>query len=252
MPPHSSHILQPLDVGCFGPLKQAYGRQIETMMKTRITHITKVDFFPAFQAAFQSAISEKNIRGGFRGTGLVPYDPESVLSRLDVKLRTPSPARADSELPNLWVPKTPNNPIEATSQTDFIKTRISHHQGSSPTSILAAMDQFAKGARGIMHQMALLRAEVNELREANATLSRRRRAKKTRLRLSGSITVAEGQELQDQREITDQIQQETQQSGGRKRRTETRERRCGRCRRPGHNARTCQANVDMSREEDSD
>ena len=26
MPAHSSHLLQPLDVGCFGPLKQAYGR----------------------------------------------------------------------------------------------------------------------------------------------------------------------------------------------------------------------------------
>jgi hypothetical protein len=29
MPAHASHLLQPLDVGCFGPLKQAYGRQIE-------------------------------------------------------------------------------------------------------------------------------------------------------------------------------------------------------------------------------
>jgi FtsZ-binding cell division protein ZapB len=252
MPPHSSYILQPLDVGCFGLLKQAYGRQIEDMMKTRITHITKVDFFPAFQAAFQSAMSEKNIQGGFRGTGLVPYDPESVLSRLDVKLRTPSPAEGDSELPNLWVPKTPNNPIEATSQTNFIKDRISCHQGSSPTSILAAMDQFAKGARGIMHQMALLKAEVNELREANATLSRRRRAKKTRLRHSGSMTVAEGQELQDQREIAEQIQQETLQSCGRKRRTETRERRCRRCRQPGHNARTCKADIYMSDKDISD
>jgi hypothetical protein len=27
MPPHSSHLLQPLDVGCFGPLKKAYGRE---------------------------------------------------------------------------------------------------------------------------------------------------------------------------------------------------------------------------------
>jgi hypothetical protein len=33
MPAHSSHILQPLDVGCFGPLKQAYGRQIEKKMR---------------------------------------------------------------------------------------------------------------------------------------------------------------------------------------------------------------------------
>ena len=52
MPPHSSHILQPLDVGCFGPLKKSYGRQIEHLMRAHITHITKEDFFPAFQAAF--------------------------------------------------------------------------------------------------------------------------------------------------------------------------------------------------------
>ena len=29
MPPHSSHILQPLDVGCFSVLKRSYGHQIE-------------------------------------------------------------------------------------------------------------------------------------------------------------------------------------------------------------------------------
>lgn len=28
MPPHSSHLLQPLDVGCFSPLKRAYGNEI--------------------------------------------------------------------------------------------------------------------------------------------------------------------------------------------------------------------------------
>ena len=87
MPPHSSHILQPLNVGCFGALKKAYGRKIEGLMKSHITHITKADFLPAFFAAFQSAMTENNIRGAFRGAGLVPFSPESVLSRLDVRLR---------------------------------------------------------------------------------------------------------------------------------------------------------------------
>jgi hypothetical protein len=252
MPAHSSHILQPLDVGCFGPLKQAYGRQIEDLVRSQVTHITKLDFLPAFQAAFQNSITEKNIKGGFRGTGIIPYDPESVLSRLDLKLRTPSPVDGGLELPDLWVPKTPNNPIEATSQTDFIKSRISRHQGSSPTSILAAMDQFAKGARGIMHQMALLKAEVNTLREANSTLSKRRRTRKTHLRKGGSMTLAEGQELQDQKDIEQQVKQETQQSGGRRRRTETKGRRCGTCGNTGHNARTCEMDVKTSNEEDYD
>jgi hypothetical protein len=30
MPAHSSHLLQPLDVGCFGPLKKAYGGSVES------------------------------------------------------------------------------------------------------------------------------------------------------------------------------------------------------------------------------
>ena len=34
---------QRLGVGCFGPLKQAYGRQVKELMHMRITHIGKPD-----------------------------------------------------------------------------------------------------------------------------------------------------------------------------------------------------------------
>jgi hypothetical protein len=91
MPSHASHILQPLDVGCFGPLKKAYGYQIEVLIRNSINHITKLEFLPAFKAAHEAALTKKNIRGAFRGSGLVPYDPEAVISKLDVKLRTPTP-----------------------------------------------------------------------------------------------------------------------------------------------------------------
>jgi hypothetical protein len=251
MPSHSSHILQPLDVGCFGPLKKAYGKEIEGLMRTRITHITKADFLPAFCAAFKAAMTEKNIHGAFRGAGLIPFDPKMVLSRLDIRLRTPSPVEAAIELPQQWVPKTPNNPTEATSQTDYIKRRISGHQGSSPTSILAAMDQFAKGTCGLMHKMALLKAEVNQLQEANALLSKRRRARRTRLRQGGSMTIAEGQALQDQNDVDEQIKQEDRQTRGRKPRDERKGRRCGVCGKTGHNARTCRIDLEASNEEHS-
>ena len=33
MPPHSSHLLQPLDVGCFSPLKRAYSREVESLIR---------------------------------------------------------------------------------------------------------------------------------------------------------------------------------------------------------------------------
>ena len=61
MPPHSSHLLQPLDVGCFGPLKQAYGRQVEDLMRAHINHVSKLEFLCGFRAAFFASITKRNI-----------------------------------------------------------------------------------------------------------------------------------------------------------------------------------------------
>jgi hypothetical protein len=71
MPAHASHLLQPLDVGCFGPLKQAYGRQIEHLIRCSITHISKTEFFSAFYAAFQATFTESNIREVLKEPGLL-------------------------------------------------------------------------------------------------------------------------------------------------------------------------------------
>ncbi|RDW91678.1 hypothetical protein BP5796_02843 [Coleophoma crateriformis] len=142
--------------------------------------------------------------GGFAGAGLVPYDPERVLSKLDVRLRTPTPPLAVAVgVGDTWVTRTPQNPIEADSQTGLIKTQISNHQNSSPTPILDAVDQFSKGAKAMMHEVALLRAEVSTLRRANEALGKRRRAKRTRLQHGGTLTVEEGQALAEQKAIND-------------------------------------------------
>ncbi|RKK06497.1 hypothetical protein BFJ65_g18694 [Fusarium oxysporum f. sp. cepae] len=120
MPSHSSHYLQPLDVGCFGPMKKAYGRQIEDLMRAHITHVSKVEFLRAFREAFFASMTEKNIQGGFMGAGLVPHDPERVLSKLDVRIRTPTPTLPPSTSADPWIPKTPQNPLEANSQSELI------------------------------------------------------------------------------------------------------------------------------------
>jgi hypothetical protein len=89
MPPHSSHLLQPLDIGCFSPIKKAYRRQAEDLMRNKITYITKLEFLPCFKGAFNAAITKDNIQGGFQGAGLVPFNPEAVISKLNMRLRTP-------------------------------------------------------------------------------------------------------------------------------------------------------------------
>ena len=115
LPPHSSHLTQPLDVGCFGVLKRAYSRQIETFIKAHINYITKVEFLLAFKAAYSESITTDNTKAGFCGAGLIPFDPQAVISKLDVKLRTPTPTGPPLLNADSWVSQTPHNPTDALS-----------------------------------------------------------------------------------------------------------------------------------------
>ena len=63
-----------------------------------------------------------------------------------------------------------------------------------------------------MHEVVLLRSRVASLEEANQTLSKRRRAKKTRLREGGLLNKLDTQGLIDQLEAEQQLQQETVQN----------------------------------------
>jgi hypothetical protein len=248
MPPHSSHLLQPLDVRCFGLLKKAYGREIEHLIRCSITHVSKTEFFPAFYAAFQATMTEENIRAAFRGAGLIPIDPESIVSKLDIQLRTPTPAEEEVDPSTPWVSKTPKTVLEAQYQSEYLQRRIGRHHSSSPESNLAALKSLSKGTQAMMHENALLRSEVHDLRQANETLSRRRRAKRSRLQKRGVMTVDEGREAIDQMDVDAQVGGESSRIGGPGRSAQAKERRCGSCGKTGHNARTCQIVVAVCKE----
>ena len=91
MPPHSSHLLQALDIGCFAVLKRAYGRLVEFKMRSGINHIDKIDFLEAYPLARIEAFKSETIKNNFRSAGLIPFAPESVISKLDIRLATPTP-----------------------------------------------------------------------------------------------------------------------------------------------------------------
>ena len=103
-----------------------------------------------------------------------------------------------------------------------------------------------KGAQSMMHSVALLKDRVETLKRANQALSKRRRAKRTRIHQGGSLTIQDGQDLMDQKSVDGQVQQEMRQNGGPGRGAPGRERRCGTCGKTGHNARTCQEDEEMS------
>jgi hypothetical protein len=242
MPPHSSHLLQPLDVGCFSALKTAYGRQAEDLMRNKITHITKLEFLPCFRGAHDAAITKGNIQGGFRGAGLVPFDPEAVISKLNVRLRTP-PLPTVEDGP--WQSQTPSNTLEFGSQSKLIQERIRRHVDSSPTDMVEAIKSLSKGAEMIAHSLVLMTKRNAELQAANEALSKRRSHKRKRVQQEGTLTISEGVRLTTLKEFGSRSDGKKAKKRVRADKGEPTQRRCGRCGEAGHNARTCKKDTEV-------
>jgi hypothetical protein len=243
MPPHSSHLLQPLDVGCFAPLKKAYGRQAELLMRNKITRITKLEFLPCFKAAFDASITESNIQGGFRGAGLVPFNPEAVISKLEVRLCTPPLPTVNK---STWHSQTPSNTLEFGSQSKLIRERIQRHGDSSPTSMVDALDRLTKGAEIMAHSLVLMRNQVAELQAANEAATRRKSHKRKRIQREGTLIVSEGVRLTTLKEFNARSDGKRASKKARVGTGTQSLKRCSTCSEAGHNARTCKNNAQVT------
>ncbi|EDN05269.1 predicted protein [Histoplasma mississippiense (nom. inval.)] len=91
LPPHSTHRLQPLDVGIFGPLAKAYSDQLDSYTRSGYGFIrtTKRDFWRLFRAAWEISTTAENIKSAFMATGIHPIDPARVLKKIQPRPLTP-------------------------------------------------------------------------------------------------------------------------------------------------------------------
>ena len=99
LPPHTSHVTQPLDVSIFGPLKTRYSQEVEKAGRNGIEAIPKSRFISLYCATRHATFTRRNISSAFRGAGLVPLNRPRLLDGLT----PPPPSR----------PSTPDQPIEA-------------------------------------------------------------------------------------------------------------------------------------------
>jgi hypothetical protein len=188
MPPHSSHLLQPLDVGCFAVLKRAYGRLVESRTRLGFNHIDKFDFLMAYPSARVDTFKPNTIQNSFRATGLSPYSPTEVLSKLNIHLKTPTPPGSAG---SIFSPKTPQNLLQLQKQASSIKALIKKRSQSPPTPTDRALNQLIKGCELAMNSAIFLAHENSALRAENEK-KRQKRARTNRwVSNQGGISVEE-------------------------------------------------------------
>ena len=151
MPMHSFHLLQPLDVRLYSPLKPAYGHQINFFIQVSINHITKAEFFIAYLAIHNAIFTEKNIKTRFRGTGILPWDPNFIVFKLNVHLHTSTFLSSHSSFGHYWELQIPKTKKQVYSQFHLIKNCIFTYQKNFPTFILKVVNQLAKNTQSMAY-----------------------------------------------------------------------------------------------------
>lgn len=112
LPPNTTHLTQPLDKGCFGPLKMFWREACQNYLSSNPSRVvTRFQFSKLFSEAWHKGMTMLNVVAGFRVTGVYPLNrdalkPKKCKSSLleDTGLKyipmlTPRPCRDDHSTP---------------------------------------------------------------------------------------------------------------------------------------------------------
>jgi hypothetical protein len=117
LPSHTSHKLQPYDVGVFAPLKAAYCDEADSLFRGGANTIGKQHFTSLYSPAREKAFMKRNITAAWAACGLFPFNPDRVL-RLTPKppIQSTVPSADKMKVNSSHqddVPQTPMTPLSA-------------------------------------------------------------------------------------------------------------------------------------------
>ena len=161
--PHSTHQLQPLDVSVFFPFTIAYSNEINKFIQSNqaFSRVTKRSFWMLFQKAWKSALTTSNILSGFAATGIWPFNPTRILSKLQAK--TPTPPSSDEELKR----KTPNS-------VRGVRRAIKALREEDP-ALGFGVDLIVRGMEKLVVEKDILQHQVDQLRGTIVNEKKRRK-----------------------------------------------------------------------------
>ena len=184
LPSHTSHKLQPCDVGVFVPLKTAYRDQVERLNRGGIDTIGKEHFTSLYDPARTKAFTRRDIKAAWAASGLLPFNPERVLQdmpRPPAELTVSIASKVMPSDPRDETPVTPVTPVNTeglVSLHDLIKQDISTLDELSKQRLqrrvqkLASAAQISFAKQGLLQDHDRLLAKINgEAKVRRATRS---------------------------------------------------------------------------------
>ena len=197
--PHTSHILQPLDVGVFNVYKHWHSDIVLAASHAGCGPITKNDFLASLKIIRDKTFKPRTIMHGFRDTGIVPYNPQIVIDQLDEQPLTPiSTDENNSDSTTFRTPQTAN-------RFQIVSDRLLQYDAESP-AYTKTLNSLVKGAVSQAHLIEQLRRELTQSQAAQNAQRLHKQASRHRVPLGGVISSNELQRMKRIHEISDETE----------------------------------------------
>jgi hypothetical protein len=186
-PPHSTHRLQPLDVSVFAPLAHHYSQGLDSLIRQSEgrTTMSKRDFFAIFWPAFEEAFTEKNIASAWSKTGILPFDPQKVLSIFSTADEDTS-GRQSAERP---ASASSSSTFDSPSKVKRIRTVLNSTVAGSDRKTQRTLEKLGDTVLGLSAKLTLSRLQNKQL---DTALRLEQRKKKRQKRVFEELRSSEG------------------------------------------------------------
>lgn len=185
MPPHCSHILQPLDVGVFAAFKRAHAIETDKVARLSSQRLSRLEWLQIFIQARKKAVRPENILGGWRGAGLIPFDPRRVISKLPTQstesASRPQPPPQQGGLALSLLADLPPDGTELREANAVLRSAIAQvEELLSPSK--RYIERVTRLAEAQNAELAILRKQLQDQQELLKARSNRTKGKRVNLR----------------------------------------------------------------------
>lgn len=202
LPPHMTHLLQPLDVVVFQPLKHYYSKALDVMVRDGLVNITKREFLSMIEDVRRQAFKLSTIISAFKKSGIVPYNPQPILDELQKRAaeRTPTPPPVAASHPLSSPFHTPLTVRQINKIANNLEEALDE-MFDDDSSFAADVKRFCKGARSVTNELLQVKRDLGRTEYAKQQAQLRKANKNSVLQSGGVLTIEEGRELVRQKEV---------------------------------------------------
>jgi hypothetical protein len=218
LPPHTSHVLQPLDVSMFSLLKRALAAETDTASRLDYGRISRTEWTTMYIRARQDAFRSSNIISSFKATGLWPLSPITVLEKLPTQQPLQPLEPHDTTVPaSLDLSLLLSDPQDGTElrEANAVCNMEINKADSIPLPVKRYVARMTRAFEATQSELSTLRKEVAE--QQKLLQVRKKRLTGKRISLKGKFVFSTQEVLEVARQAEQATAEKTARTQRRKR-----------------------------------